>query len=401
MIVNEFGIEKEAPEAMQEAVVDIYKKNDQLINTKYGPGMSLLNALVQMKIDIQDWIISLFTLLTRGACGIFLDNIGYYRGISRKKGANTLITLTVEADGPGVLYEQTTQQNPQYVVVDDGGNQYIPESDYVIHEAGTFLVPFKAVENGPVKPSRYESVHALTQLSFVKSVSNLYAPTYLGENGENDVVYQHRLDSSDGIRSYGMPQSIESQVRQLDGVVDVKWYQNNSDTEDSDGIPPFTFYLIVAGGDTEKIANVLNINIGNNGMLGSVAHVIDGQTMLFDRPQTINIYVSFDVFFENLIIPQDSTEEATKNNLKNQIKTKMAELASNGYFKIAGQATSAMMVVLATNAMSELGIQGACFNCKIGDSADSVDEDIIRPQSLNGQYALAAANIDINDYNND
>src|SRR5574344_56546 len=141
MIVNECGIEKEEPEDIEQNIIDAFLQNNQNIDqSNSSPAMCLVNALTQQIVDLQDNTIALLQQLGSGATGEFLDIQAMYRGFKRKGGSYTLIVFTITTTGSGTIYCETTTDHIGMIVSDNYGNNYVPVSDFVCSEAGSYEV---------------------------------------------------------------------------------------------------------------------------------------------------------------------------------------------------------------------------------------------------------------------
>ena len=390
MIINSSGITKEDREKYVEKILEIFAKNSQdLTNHNSSPQKNLVDILLQFKFDIDDNQIALAQQLSRRATGEFLDLQAGYLNLQRKSASNTILPLKVVANNAGTLYNNNDDKQTQFIITING-NDFTPEDIYRINEPGEYIINFVAIESGEINVTPQDELTVKTPLSFIDNVYNLYYPISIGTNGELDSSLRDRMDNNKYSNSTAMPESVESQVKALTGVIDATWFQNTSNTTDTLGLPPRTFYLIVEGGETNAIGEVLYVNVGNNATFGEVSYTKDGRTVYFDRNGIIPIYATFELkMFDGSSI----------DDIKTELAEKIAELANtNKVFKISQFTTSSVVLQLATQAMAVLGLQGAVFDCKIGSDAEHIDKDIVDNNTMKYKFTLPANNIIINNY---
>ena len=390
MMINSSGITKEDREKYVENILKIFAKNNQdLTNHNSSPQKNLVDILLQFKFDIDDNQIALAQQLSRRATGEFLDLQAGYLNLQRKSASNTILPLKVVANNAGTLYNNNDDKQTQFIITING-NDFTPEDIYRINEPGEYIINFVAIESGEINVTPQDELTVKTPLSFIDNVYNLYYPISIGTNGELDSSLRDRMDNNKYSNSTAMPESVESQVKALTGVIDATWFQNTSNTTDTLGLPPRTFYLIVEGGETNAIGEVLYVNVGNNSTFGEVSYTKDGRTVYFDRNGIIPIYATFELkMFDGSSI----------DDIKTELAEKIAELANtNKVFKISQFTTSNVVLQLATQAMAVLGLQGAVFDCKIGSDAEHIDKDIVDNNTMKYKFTLPADNIIINNY---
>ena len=390
MMINSSGITKEDREKYVENILKIFAKNNQdLTNHNSSPQKNLVDILLQFKFDIDDNQIALAQQLSRRATGEFLDLQAGYLNLQRKSASNTILPLKVVANNAGTLYNNNDDKQTQFIITING-NDFTPEDIYRINEPGEYIINFVAIESGEINVTPQDELTVKTPLSFIDNVYNLYYPISIGTNGELDSSLRDRMDNNKYSNSTAMPESVESQVKALTGVIDATWFQNTSNTTDTLGLPPRTFYLIVEGGETNAIGEVLYVNVGNNSTFGEVSYTKDGRTVYFDRNGIIPIYATFELkMFDGSSI----------DDIKTELAEKIAELANtNKVFKISQFTTSNVVLQLATQAIAVLGLQGAVFDCKIGSDAEHIDKDIVDNNTMKYKFTLPADNIIINNY---
>ena len=161
-----------------------------------------------------------------------------------------------------------------------------------------------------------------------------------GVSTESDDDYRYRLSRTKMIRGTNLMDTLYSTLMELSGVKSVRIYENESDTVDEKGLPAHSFMPVVLGGDTQEIGRI----IWNNEPAGIASHgttstiVYDAQefpqTVRFQRPEPVNIYVRVMITKETDLFPFGG-EDAIKNNIvvwaNNNYKVGETVLASRLY----------------------------------------------------------------------
>lgn len=122
-----------------------------------------------------------------------------------------------------------------------------------------------------------------------------------GRNRETDAELRLRRLRSVGTNSQNMIDSLIGKLGDLSGVTHANVIQNRTDVVDANGLTPHSFEAIVAGGDSNEIAQVIwntfPFGIGINGTTSGNA--IDAQLTIqvipFTRPEQVPIDVELTV----------------------------------------------------------------------------------------------------------
>ena len=122
-----------------------------------------------------------------------------------------------------------------------------------------------------------------------------------GRNRETDAELRLRRLRSVGTNSQNMIDSLIGKLGNLAGVTHANVIQNRTDVVDANGLTPHSFEAIVAGGDSNEIAQTIwdtfPFGIGINGTTSGSA--IDGQLTIqvvpFTRPEEVPVDVQLTV----------------------------------------------------------------------------------------------------------
>lgn len=123
----------------------------------------------------------------------------------------------------------------------------------------------------------------------------------LGSFIETDEELRLRFRETKFERSSNILDSIYSALKNLPEVESVAVYENDTDTVDSNGLPPHSFTAVVSGGESEEIANTIwknkPVGITSNG--NTSVEILDSQgfprNINFERPTPIPIYVTMEL----------------------------------------------------------------------------------------------------------
>ena len=128
------------------------------------------------------------------------------------------------------------------------------------------------------------------------SVKNPTAATQ-GRLRETDEELRKRFRDTKELNARGTVEAVYSNLTSILGVTDVQVYENSTNGVDVNGIPAKSFSVVIQGGNSLEIAQVL----WNTKPAGITAHgntsvvIVDSQglqhTMKFSRPQEVDLYI--------------------------------------------------------------------------------------------------------------
>lgn len=275
------------------------------------------------------------------ASGNNLDDLGVEEGIYRKPATTSVTDLQIDA------YPQTTiPENTQFSTND--GQIFATTADVIINAASTYVD-----SGGHTQPLQDDDGNdlgrATVQVASVdtgvennvmpdsitnpeESIDGFYACTNPngatgGADAETDDQYRLRILANREHPSNSTVSGIETAVKNVDGVSDVRLVNNNTMQTDEYGNPPKSIHLYVIGGDENDIAqalfDVLPPVTTTVGTVASVADDIAGRsyTILFDRATTVPIYIELDLTVDPAVFDSDDSPTTIKNNILNYFDT--------------------------------------------------------------------------------
>lgn len=162
------------------------------------------------------------------------------------------------------------------------------------------VVACQAVDVGAIQaPARTLTVID-TPVSGLDRVIN-YNDAAVGTETETDVELRRRRAESLQVAGAATLNAIFSRIRNLDGVIGVSVYENDSDVTDGSGRPPHSFEVIVQGGDDQVIADEIfdakAVGIKTYGNQSETVTDTQGitHTINFSRPTSIPIFIELDL----------------------------------------------------------------------------------------------------------
>ena len=144
-----------------------------------------------------------------------------------------------------------------FAVLDTQGVQWILRDESSILEGGRGMGIFTAA--GVVSAAANTVNQPVRMITGLDRVNNP-RPAIPGRELESRADFRRRRQQSVAANAHGTPQSVYSNVAQLDGVIDVYVVDNPKpvvETHNGQAIKPHSIYVAVVGGDDRKIAETI------------------------------------------------------------------------------------------------------------------------------------------------
>lgn len=155
------------------------------------------------------------------------------------------------------------------------------------------------VGNIPLSPDSLTTIS--TPILGWDSVNNPLAGV-TGSNEETDDELRERFRENKFTTAQNISDALYSDLIDIDGVSKVVIYDNNTDTTDADhDIPPHSFKVLILGGNTTEIANVIwkNQPLGISSSGDEEVEITDSQgvdqLIHFQRPTSVPVYITMDI----------------------------------------------------------------------------------------------------------
>lgn len=157
-----------------------------------------------------------------------------------------------------------------------------------------------AVEPGPIV-AEIGSVNSIaTPVMGWDSVINP-SNAIVGRNRETDEQLRIRFRDSKFTRATNIVESLYSALYSVEGVEEVRVYENDTDVTDENGVPGHSFMPVVSGGSSEEIAAAIwknkplgILSFGNTSVVVSdsqgFAHEVS-----FERPNPVVVYITINI----------------------------------------------------------------------------------------------------------
>lgn len=182
--------------------------------------------------------------------------------------------------------------------------------DFLGSGTAVTTVNAESQDTGPVVGAARDLTVIETPVSGWNGVINTL-DAELGVNKEQDGAYRLRRTQDLGAPGTGPLDAIRSDLLGLDGVTEVKMFQNTSDVTDPDGMPPHSVEALVVGGADQNIFDQLLASV----CAGTATHgtetgtAVDSEgnshTIKFTRLTPISMYVDVTITKITGLYPAD------------------------------------------------------------------------------------------------
>lgn len=270
---------------------------------------------------------SFFVLKSSGAN---LDDLAAELEVYRKPAVNAYVDLQIDGyvdpDSPTIIPEETQFSTPdgqvfstmadttitqQASYVDSGGNTQ-PLKDDDGNALGRQIVQAAAIETGTAS-----NVMPNTIINPEDSIDGFYAVTNPsaatgGGDPETDDELRQRVLANRLNTPNSTPNGIQTAIKNLSGVTDVRLINNNTMSADSYGNPAKSVHLYVIGGaDTDIIQTYFDYLPPQSNTIGSVmgtATDIGGRQHIvaFDRAKTVPVFIKVDIHIDDTKFDTDN-----------------------------------------------------------------------------------------------
>lgn len=175
------------------------------------------------------------------------------------------------------------------------------------------LLQFEALDFGPVEAQVDAVTEIVTPVLGWDSVRNNTVAT-LGTFAESDEALRERFRLSKAIRAISLTDSLYAALLEVEGVEQVRLYENTQNSVDTLGQPPHSFRPVVLGGINQLVAEAIWKNrplgiasTGNTSVTIKDSHD-NLQVVSFTRPIETPIYVSISLTEIDEGLPEGGVE---------------------------------------------------------------------------------------------
>ena len=349
-----------------------------------SPDGQLLNIFAQGGTDIRELITQIYTSFDPdSASGRVLDERCAINNVYRKGGTRTTVNITIVTDRSVHLDGASEDFLSGYTIQDNAGTKFVLSNSVDLPSGTNTNIEFQSQEIGAVETTPNTITTPVTIVLGVVSVTNPTSGS-TGVNEETDAQLKIRRRQSLSIGSTGYLNGLQASLSQLEGMVDVKVYENITDTT-ADTIPPHSIWVVVDGGTAEDIADTIyKKRSAGCGMKGSQTYTIitpSGQNFVakWDNKLTKALSIKFNI--------QKTLSTATFDT--NAIAQYMADHLS---FGIGEGADTSDITTMAQEAINANGGNGVALNVLISDNGGTSWVEYVAP-TIATKITVAKANI--------
>ncbi|MEF2369330.1 baseplate J/gp47 family protein [Klebsiella oxytoca] len=248
-------------------------------------------ALVALAIhDANNTAISVYRSFSPAtALGDALTSNVKINGITRRAATNSTVDLLLT----GTIGTTITNGS----VRDTNSVVWNLPATVVIGSDGTVVATATCANSGAVAAVEGSVNGINTPTRGWASVTNPLAAT-VGVAAETDAELRVRQSQSVALASLTPFDAVDGAIANVEGVTRHKLFENDTETTDSNGLPPHSISAIVEGGDATEIANTIRSVKGQGvSTYGTTAVIVTDKygnpyIIRFSRPVDVPIYVS-------------------------------------------------------------------------------------------------------------
>ncbi len=283
------------------------------------------------------------------AIGVGLDNLCALVGITRHPATYSTVQLTITGDAGTVIINGEAS---------DGTYTWNLPPSVTIPSNGTITVEAKCDTSGTIGAAPNTITTILTPVYGWLSVTNNYSANQ-GQDVETDAELRGRFSTATYQPSETVMDGITAGLQGINGVTRVKGYENDTNLEDANGLPPHSISYVVEGGTNEEVAlqiyhkktpgvytyGTTSVNVTGTG--GSV------NVIRFYRPTYKNVYTKINI--TKLSGYNDSYVDAIKVAVKEYIDN--LEIAETVYRSVVWSVATTQMTDILSPAFSVTDVQ--------------------------------------------
>lgn len=317
------------------------------------------------------------------AVGRLLDQRCAINGLQRRAGSYTAVSVDVTTSQALTLPGLDQFPDTPFTIADAAGTKYglISTTELGI---GTTACAFRALKLGAISPAANSLTVIQTITLGVDAVTNPTGASSVGTEEESDYALRLRRQRSVARASIGYSSSLQAELMNVDGVTDVRIFENATGSIDANAVPAHSVWVIVAGtASASAIANAIyakrHAGTGQKGstMLGVLQDDGTYFDIRFDRPTPQTLWIKFDV------VPI-SAGTIDASYLRTQLLSRLA-------YRINQPADTTTIVAMVRDILPNASVSAE------GVSRDGTDySTLVLPTAVNNQFVPDTAHILIN-----
>lgn len=265
-------------EEVKQAYRDIYGQDIYLEPDSQDGNLAAIFA--EARHDLFSVIVATYNAFSPStAQGVGLARVVKINGITKQVPTNSVADVKIVGQVGTVITNG--------IAADTSGNRWFLPATVTIPISGEITVTATAEDKGAIQASAGTITTIATPTLGWASVTNVLAAT-AGAPVETDVQLRRRQKVSTAIPSRTVLEGIVGAVADLTGVTRYAAYENDTDIADVNGIPAHSISLIVEGGVTAAIAEVIaDKKAPGAGTYGTTSSTVVDD---FGIPHIINFY---------------------------------------------------------------------------------------------------------------
>ncbi|NDK07878.1 hypothetical protein EOM39_01370 [Candidatus Gracilibacteria bacterium] len=304
-----------------------------------SPDGQFVNIFSQEVRDLLEKIVDVYNSFDPdSAVGVSLDARCAINNIQRQGASYTYTNIDIEVSKALTLQGIDNIDLPSdeigsdvFTISDESGNEFVLVSTTIFTGAGTTIHSFRAKNIGQVITTIGTINNMVSVIDGVESVNNPASAVITGIDEETDTQLRLRRQNSIYINSNGFKESIISNILNLDEVQDVKVIENKTSAVDIYGVPAHSIWVIVLGGDSTEIANVIYSQRYGGGTYGdetvTITEIDNNEVDInFDYAINEDLYIKFQI--EKLIGDTTIDFDYIKEQLVEKINYKIGQIAN-------------------------------------------------------------------------
>ena len=217
-----------------------------------GQVIDLITAEIEAKNAEIAYLASQYS--PRQATGVWLDQLAALYGLDRKTSEPTVVTCTCTGLAGTVIPYGAIVANDQGVKL-----RHTAAGGAKIDRTGKVVTPFSTIEHGAIEIGASTVTKIVTVVAGWDSVTN-EAPGATGRTIEADGELYQRMLESYAINARGTVEAIQSNLAELEGVLDVVVLENPTSkaiTKYSIRVEAHSIAVCIVGGEDDDIARII------------------------------------------------------------------------------------------------------------------------------------------------
>lgn len=195
---------------------------------------------------------------------IIIDNVEYSYHPTSSDTVTTLLQHLADSINGGIAAKAEVINDGSLLRIYKDTGDIIARTNPMVVTATTFLTFTKIVsisdvvaeETGAIQTLAGTLIEIETTVDGLDGVFNRY-DLVTGRNEETDTELRQRYLESLAVTGVGTLDAIVAAVKRVQGVSDASGVENDTETTDSDGLPPKSFKIVVVGGQNDNIAQAI------------------------------------------------------------------------------------------------------------------------------------------------